>query len=179
MIIIFAAILAICGTGAFALFRMYNDKQNELDQDIINAYTHLRDHTLDPILKEIFGSKRGKYNPHDFFNTPEVVVKLDCYRKELFKFNKVSEMKEIIIMMLKLSTKTIIGIMIITGMFIVINELFVNSNYNTFGISVFHVIILYFSILVILFIFFSVFIHNYTCINNSFKTRIQELKGGL
>ncbi len=65
---------------------MADNKQDKLDADTASAYDHLRKYTLDPILGEIIGSKRGKYKPHEFFNTHKVIGKLpEQYTKEEIK----------------------------------------------------------------------------------------------
>ena len=177
---IFLLALLSAFTGfAIVLFKMLDSKQDKLDADAASAYEYLRKYTLDPILEEIIGSKRGKYKPKEFFNTPEVVEKLSEYRRHLFKFNKVSGMKGSIILILKLSLKTSIGIVLVIITFIAINELFVNSAYNTFGISMLHAVILNSVVLVILCIFLAIFVRKFICINTSFKEQITELKEGL
>ena len=173
------ALLPIFAGLAIVLFKMLDSKQDKLDADTAGAYDHLRKYTLDPILGEIIGSKRGKYKPHEFFNTPEVIGKLSEYRKQLFKFNRVSELKGNIMLMLKLSLNTTIGILFVVVAFILINEFFINSVYNTFEISILHAVISYLIILSILVMFLVIFLRNFVGINASFKTQITELKGGL
>ncbi len=158
---------------------MLDSKQDKLDTDASTTYEHLRKYVLDPILGEIFGSKKGKYKPNEFFNTPEVVIKLFEYRGQLFKFNKVNEMKKSILIMLDLSFKTTVSIVLVIIIAIIINEVFINSIYNTFGISTLHTIILIGTVLAILTTFLVVFIRKFMSINASFKAQITELKGGL
>ncbi len=76
------ALLPIFGGFAIGLFKMLDSKQDKLDEDAACAYEHLRKHILDPILVEIFSSKKGKYKPQEFFNTPEVIIKLSEYKKQ-------------------------------------------------------------------------------------------------
>ena len=172
-------LLPMFGGFAYALFKMLDSKQDKLDTDTASAYKHLRENTLDPILGEILGGKRGKYKPQEFLNTPEVIKKLSEYKKELFKFNKISEKKGSIMLLLKLSLKTTVGISLVIVIFITINELFVNSTYNTFGISMQYATTLHIIILSILIIFLGAFVAKFMSINASFKEQITELKGGL
>lgn len=175
----FLALLPIFAGFVIVLFKMLDSKQDKLDTDVSTTYEHLRKHILDPILGEIFGSKRGKYKPKEFFNTPEVIIKLSEYREQLFKFNKVTEMKKSILLMLELSFKTTVSIVLVIVISIIINEIFINSIYNIFGISILNVIILDGTVLTILVIFLAVFIRKFISINASFKAQITELKGGL
>ncbi len=131
----FLALLPIFAGAAIVLFKMVDSKQDKLDTDVASTYEHVRKYTLDPILGEILGGKRGKYKPNEFFNTPEVVMKLSEYRTKLFQFNKVNEMKGSILLMLDLSLKITVSIVLVIITFITINEIFINSIYNTFGIS--------------------------------------------
>lgn len=162
-----------------SLVRVKNTKQDKLDKDVENAYKHLRDYILDPILKEIIGGKRGRYKTDEFFDTPEVIRKLDEYRKQLFKFNKISEEKGSIMLMWDLSLNTAIGIVVVSALFMGITELLVNSTYNTFGINMSQIIIFEIILLLILILFLAGFIKKYQSINSSFKKQITELKGGL
>ncbi len=173
------ALLPIFGGFAITLFKMLDSKQDKLDEDVASAYEHLRKHTLDPILIEIFGSKKGKFKPQEFFNTLEVIIKLSEYRKQLFKFNKVSGMKGSIMLILNLALKTTVSIVFVILVFIAINELFINSDYNTFGINMSHASVLHFIVLIITGTFFVVFVIKFMSINASFKEQITELKGGL
>jgi hypothetical protein len=173
------ALLAIFAGFAFVLFKMIDGKQDKLNTDVASAYEHLRKYTLDPILAEIFGIKRGKYKPNEFFNTPEVIINLSEYRNKLFKFNKVSEMRGSILLMLDLSFKTTVSIVLVIIAFIIINEIFINSVYNTFEINILQAIILDSIILAILVIFLVSFVKKFISINASFKIQITELKGGL
>ena len=175
----FLALLPIFAGFAIVLFKMIDSKQDKLDEDVASTYAHLRKHTLDPILREIIEVKRGKYKPNEFFNAPEVAINLSEYREKLFKFNKVSEMKGNILLMLELSLKTTVGIVLMIIVFITINEIFINSVYNTFGISILHTIILDSIILATLTIFLVIFVRKFISTNTSFKAQITELKGGL
>lgn len=173
------ALLAIFAGFAIVLFKILDTKQDELDKDVSNTYDHLRKHILDPILGEIFGGKRGRYKPHEFFNTPEVTIKLSEYRRELFKFNKVSEMKGSIMLMIDLSFKTTIGIVIVILAFIAVNEIFINSIYNSVEISISQALTIESIILAILATFLAIFVKRFFSINASFKAQVRELKGGL
>ena len=82
-------------------------------------------------------------------------------------------------LLLKLSLKTTVSILLVIIAFIAINELFVNSTYNTFGISMLHTTILHIVVLSISGIFLIVFVAKFMSINASFKEQITELKGGL
>ena len=163
----------------FALFKMEDDKRDKLDDDITKAYQHLRSCTLDPILQGILSSTKGKFKTEEFFKTPEVIEKLEQYRIHLFKFNEVSNKKLSIVLLLKLSGNTSIVLGIITLLFITTNELFINSEYNTFGINTLYVAGLNGVILVIGLIFLITFIRQFRSLNSSFKSEINGLKGGL
>lgn len=82
-------------------------------------------------------------------------------------------------LILKLSLKTTVSIVLVILTFIAINELFVNSDYNTFGISTLHTAVLHFIVLIISGLFLVVFVVKFMSINASFKEQITELKGGL
>jgi len=172
-------LLPIFGGFAVTLFKILDSKQDKLDEDVASAYEYLGKHTLDPILVDIFGSKKGKYKPQEFFNTPEVVIKLSEYRKQLFKFNKVSGMKGNIMLILNLSLKTTVSIVLVILVFIAINELFINSDYNTFGTNMLYATVVHFIILIISGLFLVIFVVKFMSINTSFKEQITELKGGL
>ena len=163
----------------FALFRMKDDKRDKLDEDITKAYQHLRNFTLDPILQGILSSTKGKFKPREFFKTPAVIEKLEQYRIHLFKFNEVSSKKQSIILLLELSANTSIVLGIITLLFIATNELFINSEYNTFGINTLYVAGLNGVILIIGLIFLISFIRQFSSLNSSFKSEIRGLNGGL
>lgn len=163
----------------FALFRMQDDKRDKLDADIEKAYQHLRNYTLDPILQGILSSSKGKFKTEEFFKTPEVIEKLEQYRTHLFKFNEVSSKKHNIILLLKLSANTSITLGIVTLLFVTTNELFINSEYNTFGISTLHIAGLNGVILLVGLIFLVGFIQQFFSSNSSFKSEIRGLKGGL
>lgn len=177
--VVLLALLPIFGGVTALLFKMLDSKQDKLDVYSTSAYKHLREHALDPILWEILGGKRGKYKPQDYFNTPEVIQKLFEYKKELFKFNRISEKKGNIMLLLDLSLKTTVIILFVIIIFIGINELFVNTAYNISGISVLYTTILQFIVLLILSIFLIIFLAKFMSVNTSFKEQISELKGGL
>ena len=163
----------------FALFKMEDDKRDKLDDDITKAYQHLRSYTLDPILQGILSSTKGKFKTKEFFKTPEVIEKLEQYRVYLFKFNEVSNKKQIIILLLKLSANTSLVLGIVTLLFITANELFINSEFNTFGISTLHIAGVNGIILIVGLIFLGSFIQQFRSSNSSFKSEIRGLKGGL
>ncbi len=173
------ALFSIFAGLAITLFRIRDSKQDKLDAYTASAYEYLKQHTLDPILEEIFGSKRGKYKPREFFNTPEVIQKLSQYRKHIFKFNKVSEMGVSIIMMLELSLLTSSCLAAVIMAYIATNELFINSAYNTFGVSILHMAVLCSGICATLGVFLIFFLKKFVCINDSFREQIAELKDGL
>lgn len=173
---VFASGLIIFGC---TLFRMKDDKRDKLDEDITKTYQHLRNYTLDPILQGILSSTKGKFKTEKFFKTPEVIEKLEQYRVRLFKFNEVSNKKQIIILLLELSTNTSIILGIITFLFTATNELFINSKYNTFGIDILYIVCLNAIVLVIGLIFITSFIQQFLSFNSSFKSEIRELNGGL
>ena len=177
--IIFGSIASVFTIFGFALFRMEDDKRDKLDVDLTKAYQHLRNFTLDPILQGILSSTKGKFKPEKFFNTPEVIEKLEQYRVHLFKFNEVSNKKEIIILLLKFSANTSIVLGFITFLFTAVNELFINSEYNTIGISTLYIAVLNGVILVVGLIFLVSFIQQFRSSNSSFKSEIRELRGGL
>ena len=154
-------------------------EDDKLDEDISSAYQHLRKYSLDPILQGILSSTKGKFKTEEFFKTPEVIEKLEQYRVHLFKFNEVSNKKQSIILLLKLSANTSIVLGIITLLFVASNEFFINSDYNTFGISTLHIAGLNSVILIVGLIFLGSFIQQFRSSNSSFKTEIRGLKGGL
>lgn len=173
------ALFSIFAGLSITLFRILDNKQDKLDTDTASAYEYLKKHTLDPILEEIFGSKRGKYKPKEFFNTPEVTQKLSQYRKHIFTFNKVNGMKETIIMMLDLSLRTSVCLAVVIMAYIATSEWLADFAYSIFDVNMTHVAALYFGIgatLVILLIFF---LKKFICINGSFRKEIKELKEGL
>ena len=177
--IIFGSMASALTIFGFVLFRMEDDKRDKLDLDLTKTYQHLRDYTLDPILQGILSSTKGKFKAEKFFKTPEVIENLERYRVHLFKFNEVSNKKQSIILLLKLSANTSLALGLITFVFTATNELFINSEYNTFGISTLYLPIVNGVILVVGLIFLVSFIQQFRSTNSSFKSEIRELSGGL
>ncbi len=173
------ALLSIFAGFAVVLFKMLDSKPDKLDTDVSTAYAHVRKHVLDPILGEIFSSKKGKYKPTEFFNTPEVVLKLSEYRAQLFKYNRVYEIRSSVLLMLDFTFKTTLCLVTVIIITILANEIFINSDYNTFEITMSHILLLVGIVLIILTTFLILFIKKFMSFNASFKTQITELKGGL
>ena len=164
---------------SIALFRMRVNRQDRINDEIAKAYEHLRKHTLNPILESIFAGKRGRYKPGDFFNTPEVAIKLDEYRGHLFRFNRVGGMGGSIMMTPDLSLKTSVAIALLTLALIVMNEVFVNSINEEFADNVPYVAVMYIIILGIPAAFVAGFLRDFLRIDSLFREKIGELKGGL
>ena len=176
-IIFYTALFSVFCTFSFMLFRMTDSKQDQLKSDTASTYENLRKTVLDPILMVILISRRGKYKPNDFFNTPEVVLKLSEYRKHLFIFNRVSGMQNNIVMMLKLLLKISVCIGLMTALLIMLNMLDLRLVYKYVSMEI--IIGLMHGILLTLIVIFGFFLKNYCSINNLFNEQIIELKGGL
>ena len=161
------------------LFRMEDDKQDKLDNEISQAYKTLRDNTLDPILQQILSITKGRFRPEKLFTTPEIVEKLSTYKEKLFEFNEISAERNTVLILLSFAANTAAILGIITLALTGINQFFVNSQENITFLTTTHISILTTLILGIGLIFLGVFIYQYRSHNKSFKQEIRKIGGGI
>ena len=70
------------------LFRMADDKERAMGDDADSTYDTIRKRVLEPALLSIIESRRGRLKIKDVFRDPDVVMKLEAYKRALFDYNE-------------------------------------------------------------------------------------------
>lgn len=164
-------------TLGILLFRMYDGKYDTMTEYADRTYAHIRKNQLDPMLQQILSSPMGRYRTAEFFQTPEVLEKLDAYKRYLFEFMDADHGKDEAMVSLGLLWRVCLGTGITTIAVAGASELVVSAldvpAMATYATTA-NVVIL-FSMLII-----SAYLgHLYTSQNRRFKTRMRQLSGGL
>lgn len=72
------------------MFREGRSGSDKSDEILEAAYTYMRKHDLDSILRKILGGRKGRHKPSEYFSTPEAVMEMHRYRTRLFGFIEAS-----------------------------------------------------------------------------------------
>ena len=102
---LFVGVASVMAALGIALFKMSSDKKKSMDADIDKTYTAMNKHLLQPALQSIIGSRRGVYKTQELFKTPDVIKKLDAYKRALFEYNEASSRRGAILAWLGLACK--------------------------------------------------------------------------
>ena len=163
--------------AGIALFRMHDDKCDKMSDEAGRTYAYMRENVLDPILQQILASPAGRHRPAEFFRTPEVVERLEIYKRHLFEFIEASHSKNEAVASLGLLWRVCLG----AGTSTIAVAWSYEPAASALGVpaSPTYAMVVAAAVVIPMLAVSVYLIHLYMSQNSRFKSGMQRLRGGL